>query len=63
MSYTKEELVNRTKWDEVANVHLRSYGIEELYQRKSMLGKIEQHELGDIAGKKILHLQCKLGST
>lgn len=61
MSYTKEELINRTRWDELASVHLRSYALERLYQHKSMLGKIEQQELGDIAGKKILHLQCHIG--
>ena len=61
MSYTQEELVNKTKWDEVASVHLRSYGLEQLYQGKSMLREVELHELGDIAGKKILHLQCHIG--
>lgn len=61
MSYTQEELINRTKWDEVAHIHLHSYGIEKLYQHQTMLGEVELHELGDIAGKKILHLQCHIG--
>ena len=61
MGYTREELVNRTKWDEIAPVHARSYGLERLYQRQSLLKEVERRELGDIAGKKALHLQCHIG--
>ena len=61
MTYTPEELANRKKWDDVAPVHLRSYGLEQLRQRRSMLGEIERRELGDLTGKSILHLQCHIG--
>ncbi len=61
MYYTPEEQVNRTKWDEVAPIHLRSYGLERLRRRQSMLGEIERRELGDITGKQTLHLQCHIG--
>ncbi len=61
MSYTPEEQVNRTKWDEVAPIHLRSYGLDQLRRRQSMLREIERRELGDLTGKSILHLQCHIG--
>ena len=61
MNYTPEEQVNRTKWDEVAPIHLGSYGLDELRRCQSMLCAIERRELGDLTGKSILHLQCHIG--
>ena len=61
MIYTPEEQINRTKWDEVAPIHLRSYGLDQLRRRQSMLREIERRELDDLTGKSILHLQCHIG--
>lgn len=56
MPYTPEEQFNRARWDEVAPIHLRSYGLEQLRRGQSMLREIERSELGDLTGKSILHL-------
>lgn len=58
----KEELANQAHWDEIAPVHLRSYGIEGLLDGKSRIDEIQKRELYPIAGKEIIHLQCHIGT-
>jgi ubiquinone/menaquinone biosynthesis C-methylase UbiE len=62
MKNSNEEKKNLERWDEIARVHYESYGIERLLNGKTMLTQIELHELGDIKGKDILHLQCHIGT-
>ena len=56
---------NRRRWDECVAVHLRSstgvYRTDEFRRGVDVLGPIERKEIGDVAGKRILHLQCHFG--
>ncbi len=56
--------LNRLNWDERVAVHLGSalYDLMPLRQGKARLNPIEEAELGPVAGKRILHLQCHFGS-
>jgi ubiquinone/menaquinone biosynthesis C-methylase UbiE len=56
------ETANRAHWDEVAPVHLASYGIEELLSGVSRIDAIQKRELYPIAGKQLIHLQCHIGT-
>ncbi|MGB3341460.1 MAG: class I SAM-dependent methyltransferase [bacterium] len=55
--------VNRELWNGWTEFHKGSstYDIEGFKQGRSSLHRIEVKELGDVAGKKILHLQCHFG--
>lgn len=54
---------NRQSWNELTSLHAASsfYDLEGFLKGKSSLNHIELEELGDIKGKKILHLQCHFG--
>ena len=54
---------NRRHWDELVPIHLRSayYDVEGFKAGKSSLHALEIEELGDVAGKTMLHLQCHFG--
>ena len=54
---------NRTLWNEWASLHVNSevYDVESFRAGKSSLHSIELEELGDVAGKTLLHLQCHFG--
>ncbi len=54
---------NRQSWNELTNLHAEStfYNLEDFKKGKTSLNHIEIEELGDIKGKKILHLQCHFG--
>jgi SAM-dependent methyltransferase len=54
---------NRLSWNNRVETHLKSdfYDLEGFLQGKSSLKSIELDLLGDISGKKILHLQCHFG--
>jgi len=54
---------NRKNWDERALIHSKSefYYVQKFKKKKNSLPRLEQKELGDITGKKILHLQCHFG--
>jgi len=58
--------INRRNWDERAKIHARDatgfYGLDRLLSGKGSLGSIEDAELGDISQKKVLHLQCHIGT-
>ena len=55
--------VNRRWWDEVTPVHVESafYDVEGFLQGKIMLGHVEREAVGDVTGKRLLHLQCHFG--
>ncbi|MDE5422488.1 class I SAM-dependent methyltransferase [Ancylomarina sp. DW003] len=54
---------NRESWNELTTLHADSdfYDINSFKQGKSSLNHIEIEELGDIKGKRLLHLQCHFG--
>lgn len=54
---------NQKHWDESVEPHMSSelYELNEFLTGKNKLHKLEREELGDITGKKILHLQCHFG--
>jgi SAM-dependent methyltransferase len=54
---------NRQGWNKRAEVHKTSdfYDVEGWKNGKTSLTPIELRELGDVAGKKLLHLQCHFG--
>ncbi|MBM3601340.1 MAG: class I SAM-dependent methyltransferase [Alphaproteobacteria bacterium] len=54
---------NRANWDERVGVHLgsKTYDARGLKAGCGRLGPIEEAELGPVAGKRVLHLQCHMG--
>jgi 2-polyprenyl-3-methyl-5-hydroxy-6-metoxy-1,4-benzoquinol methylase len=57
------EQVNRRRWDELVPIHARSafYDVAAFQAGRSTLRPLEIEELGDVAGKSLLHLQCHFG--
>jgi len=55
--------VNREAWDLRTEVHLDSdcYDSDNFIKTKQSLNTIELEILGDLKGKKVLHLQCHFG--
>ncbi|MDP3077045.1 bifunctional 2-polyprenyl-6-hydroxyphenol methylase/3-demethylubiquinol 3-O-methyltransferase UbiG [Bradyrhizobium sp.] len=57
--------MNRRNWDERAAIHARDstgdYMLDRFRAGEDALHEIEAAELGDIAGKRVLHLQCHIG--
>ena len=64
-SNTEHFLVNQRSWDEITPVHLRGsrywYPIDEFKCGRCSLRPLELHEVGEVAGKSLLHLQCHFG--
>ncbi len=54
---------NRRHWNEITPIHERSafYDVAGFKAGANMLKSIEREELGDVAGKSLLHLQCHFG--
>jgi SAM-dependent methyltransferase len=54
---------NRAWWDERAPLHLTSglYDVEAFVAGASTLRPFERAELGDVAGRSLVHLQCHVG--
>jgi SAM-dependent methyltransferase len=54
---------NRDFWGEVVPIHARSdfYNLPAFKAGETSLTPIELEELGDVAGKSLLHLQCHFG--
>src|SRR5882757_7200458 len=56
---------NRRNWDERATIHARDttgdYMLDRFRAGEDILHSIEAAELGDISGKRVLHLQCHIG--
>src|SRR6266566_241182 len=57
--------INRRNWDERAAIHARDttgdYMLDRFRAGEDALHAIEASELGDISGKRVLHLQCHIG--
>jgi SAM-dependent methyltransferase len=55
--------INKNSWNAKVEPHLKSdfYFVDEFLKGKSSLNSIELALLGDVAGKRILHLQCHFG--
>lgn len=56
------ESANRAHWDEIAPVHLKSYGIEGLMAGVSRIDEIQKKEFYPVKEKDIIHLQCHIGT-
>jgi SAM-dependent methyltransferase len=54
---------NKEDWDQKTELHENApfYNLEGFKQGKDRLRSIELEELGDVAGKALLHLQCHFG--
>ena len=54
---------NRARWDESVPIHVASkgYDLEGFLQGEKTLCQVELDEVGDVAGKTLLHLQCHFG--
>lgn len=55
--------INKQAWNNKTDVHIESefYDMKGFLEGKSTLNTIELELLGDVSGKKILHLQCHFG--
>ena len=55
--------INRARWDELVPIHLRSpdYRVAAFKAGEDHLHPIEAAEIGPIAGKRLVHLQCHFG--
>ena len=61
--YREAEAANRVLWDEMARVHVRAYKeVQLLREGGEVLDEIELREIGDVRGKRLLHLQCHIGT-
>jgi len=56
---------NRRNWDERVAIHRRDatgfYAVERFLAGEKRLHAIDSAELGEIAGKRLIHLQCHFG--
>ncbi|MFN8556451.1 MAG: class I SAM-dependent methyltransferase [Dehalococcoidia bacterium] len=54
---------NRARWNEMARVHYGTafYDVAGFRAGRNRLHRIEREELGDVRGKRLLHLQCHFG--
>ena len=57
----KEIDANKKAWGRLAE-HQYEWFKKQLQERQSLLSGTIENELGDIAGKKIIHLQCNTGA-
>ena len=62
MSDTEWREANLVNWDERVDIHLDSYDLSALRAGHGKLNAIEEAELGPVAGKRVLHLQCHFGA-
>ncbi|MCB1496358.1 MAG: class I SAM-dependent methyltransferase [Bauldia sp.] len=56
---------NRANWDERADIHIEDatgfYGVQRFLDGEDALTPIDAAAIGDVAGLKVLHLQCHIG--
>lgn len=54
---------NRKNWNDRAKLHLRSsfYDVPGFLAGRSTLEEYQLREVGDVSGKRLLHLQCHIG--
>ena len=55
---------NKRRWNELVDIHAASkeYDLEGFLAGKNSLHRVELEKLGDVTGKRLLHLQCHFGS-
>lgn len=55
--------LNRKFWDERVAVHLGpgGYALDDLRAGRGRMNAIEEAELGDVSGQRVVHLQCHFG--
>ena len=55
--------INKASWNKRTAVHVESefYDVPGFLKGKNSLNSIELDLLGDVSGKKVLHLQCHFG--
>ena len=55
--------VNKARWDEVVALHVASpfYRVKQFLEGEDSRLPIEREELGPVAGKRLVHLQCHFG--
>ena len=60
---SKAHEFNRQRWNEVTPVHVESdfYDVSGFIGGRDTLGPIERAALGDLSGKRVLHMQCHFG--
>ncbi len=64
MSEPEWRRLNRANWDERVAIHMApasDYETDLLRQGNYILHAIEENELGPVAGRRLLHLQCHFG--
>jgi hypothetical protein len=66
MNWLREWMpANRRNWDERAAIHIENrtgfYSIGRLKAGEDILHAIEAAEIGDVTGKRLIHLQCHFG--
>jgi SAM-dependent methyltransferase len=59
----RELEMNRAQWDERTTIHVGSsfYDVEGFKSGRCTLKSVELEELGEVEGKRLLHLQCHFG--
>ena len=53
---------NAKVWDSVAERHYKSYHIDKLLNKKSLLDDSVKKEVGNVVGKDLIHLFCHIGT-
>lgn len=56
-------IINKKAWDAKTKAHVKSsfYDVPAFKEGKNTLNDIEMKALGDVSGKRLLHLQCHFG--
>ena len=56
--------LNRANWDERVAVHLKSpgYDLNPLRAGRGVLNPVDEAEIGEVEGLRVLHLQCHFGA-
>ena len=55
--------IDKKRWDELADIHFNGkfYNVEKFKDGGISISDLEINEVGDVKGKKLLHLQCHFG--
>jgi SAM-dependent methyltransferase len=67
MPLDEYRLANRANWDSRVEIHFGSvgYGVDKFASDPEHLSQVvtfDKEKLGDVAGKKLIHLQCHIGT-
>jgi SAM-dependent methyltransferase len=67
MPLDEYRLANRANWDSRVDIHFGSvgYGVDKFANDPAHLSQVvtfDKEKLGDVAGKKLIHLQCHIGT-